>query len=199
MRMCPGSTAGRQWVRIPLCPPSGIRDPGSDPLLSFLFVSDCRERPARRLKSPAVIRRNWVGPGSYLGPEDGSIPSCATRLQKASIYLDSRQRPARRTPDCPAVIRSIGTGPHAGSIPGCSSRASPVSSEITVHVLLCGSINDMVCRPLPGAVIRSICVVVAQQPSKLLGPVRVRYAAPAGRIRPFLAIRIPLTETSISS
>ena len=150
MRMCPGSTAGRQWVRIPLCPPSGPRDPGKwNHSFFILYLTAGKDRPPRRVKTLAMrksathdsrdrpaTRRNWVGPGSNLGPEDGSIPSCATRLQKASIYLDSRQRPARRS-SAPAVIRSI-------------------------------------------------CVVVAQQPSKLLGPVRVRYAAPAGRIRPFL-------------
>ena len=161
MRMCPGSTAGRQWVQIPLRPPSGTRDPGKWNHSFFLFVSDSRERPAPQKgkswdnaepkthdsRDRPAIRRNWVGPGSYLGPEDGSIPSCATRLQKASIYLDSRQRPARRS-SAPAVIRSI-------------------------------------------------CVVVAQQPSKLLGPVRVRYAAPAGRIRPFLPLDIPYRNLNL--
>lgn len=151
MRMCPGSTAGRQWVRIPLRPPSGIRDPGSESLLLFSIGQTAgKDRPPRRVKTLAMrksathdsrdrpaIWRNWVGPGSNLGPEDGSIPSCASNgCRSRGIYLDSRQRPARRS-SAPAVIRSI-------------------------------------------------CVVVAQQPSKLLGPVRVRYAAPAGRIRPFL-------------
>ena len=141
MRMCPGSTAGRQWVRIPLRPPSGTRDPGKWNHSFFIFVSDCRERPAPQKgkswdnaepkthdsRDRPAIWRNWVGPGFYLGPEDGSIPSCASNGCKSrGIYLDSRQRPARRTTDCPAVIRSIGTGPHAGSIPGCSSRPSPV-------------------------------------------------------------------------
>ena len=149
MRMCTGKHSRRQLVRIQCRPPSGIRDPGSESPSFFLCQTAGKDLLRRRVNTVAMrksathdsrdrpaIWRNWVGPGYNLGPEGGSIPSCATRLQKASIYLDSRQRPARRS-SAPAVIRSI-------------------------------------------------CVVVAQQPSKLLGPVRVRYAAPAGRIRPFL-------------
>lgn len=139
MRMCTGKHSRRQLVRIQCRPPPGTRDPGSES--PSFFLSDSRERPARRLKAPAVIRRNWVGPGYNLGPEDGSIPSCASNdcRSRAFIYLDSRERPARRTPDCPAVICSID-------------------------------------------------VMAASQPSKLIVPVRVRYTAPAGRIRPFLSL-----------
>ena len=193
MRMCPGSTAGRQWVRIQCRPPPGTRDPGSES--PSFFLSDSRERPARRMKAPAVIRRNWVGPGSYLGPEDGSIPSCASNgCRSRGIYLDSRQRPARRS-SAPAVIRSgsvrsLGCAAQVRTVRFCPALpiASPVSADKKSRYMyfLCGSIDDMVCRSLPRAAICSICVGVAQQPSKLLGPVRVRYAAPAGRIRPFL-------------
>lgn len=149
MRMCTGKHSRRQLVRIQCRPPPGPALPGVNHLLSFCQTAgkdllrrrvntvamrksathDSRDRPA--------IRRNWVGPGSNLGPEDGSIPSCASNgCRSRGIYLDSRQRPARRS-SAPAVIRSIG-------------------------------------------------VVVTPLPSKQVSPVRVRYAAPAGRIRPFL-------------
>lgn len=148
MRMCPGSTAGRQWVRIPLRPPSGTGHPGSESLLSFCFPTAGKDLLRRRVNTVAMrksathdsrdrpaIWRNWVGPGSNLGPEDGSIPSCASNgCRSRGIYLDSRERPARRS-SAPAVICSIG-------------------------------------------------VVVTHLPSKQVSPVRIRYAAPAGRIRP---------------
>lgn len=148
----PASTAGGNWFESNAALHPGPGTPGVNHLLSFCQTAgkdllrrrvntvamrksvthDSRDRPA--------IWRNWVGPGSNLGPEDGSIPSCASNgCRSRGVYLDSRQRPARRTSDCPAVICSIG-------------------------------------------------VVVTPLPSKQVSPVRIRYAAPAGRIRPFLSL-----------
>ena len=99
MRMCTGSAAGGNWSESNAALHPGPGTPGVNHLLSFCQTAgkdllrrrvntvamrksathDSRDRPA--------IRRNWVGPGYYLGPEDGSIPSCASN--------GCRERPAR--------------------------------------------------------------------------------------------------------
>ena len=157
MRMCTGSTAGGNWFESNSALHPGPGPPGVNHLLSFCQTAgkvllrrrvntvamrksathDSRDRPA--------IWRNWVGPGYNLGPEDGSIPSCASR---------------------------------------CSTR----EPEITVHVFCVAALMAWYCRSLPRAVIWSIGAAVAQRPSKPLTPVRIRYAPPAGRIRPFLSL-----------
>lgn len=155
MRMCTGKRSRRQLVRIQCRPPPGTRDPGSESP-SFFCQTAGKDLLRRRVNTVAMrksathdsrdrpaIRRNWVGPGYYLGPVDGSIPSCASNgCRGRGIYLDSRQRPARRTPDCPAVIWSIDVigsisafqVDRAGSSPVCSS--SGTHTPVLVIVLL---------------------------------------------------------------
>ena len=166
MRMCTVSTGGRQLGSNP-APPSTRLVPAGVDLLFFFSCLDRRERPARRLKAPAVIRSigvvatplpskqvspvrvRYAAPhGLYLGVvespsfklaagkdlpagltssggytvqrerprtlvlsisgQGSSTLSGATNdCRSRGIYLDSRQRPARRS-SAPAVIRNNG-------------------------------------------------------------------------------------------
>lgn len=119
MRMCTGSTAGGNWSEsnAALHPGLGTPESGITPF-SFSCLTAGKDLLRRRVNTVAMrksathdsrdrpaIRRNWVGPGYYLGPEDGSIPSCASNdCRGRGIYLDSRQRPARLL-KAQAVIR----------------------------------------------------------------------------------------------
>lgn len=127
MRMCTGKHSRRQLVRIQCRPPPGIRDPGSESPSFFLCQTAGKDLPRRRVNTVAMrksathdsrdrpaIRRNWVGPGYNLGPEDGSIPSCATSGTHTPVFVtvlltesfaDSWQRPPSGLAMFPEVIR----------------------------------------------------------------------------------------------
>ena len=91
MRMCAGSTAGGNWSESNAALHRPWESRGELP--SFFFCQTAgKDLPRRRVNTVAMrksathdsrdrpaTRRNWVGPGYYLGPEDGSIPSCASR------------------------------------------------------------------------------------------------------------------------
>ena len=89
-------------------------------------------------------------------------------------------------------VRVYNLGPEGGSIP------SSVTNDCRKSRIYLTAGKTASRRAVNRRHIRSIGLVVAQQPSKLLGPVRVRYAAPAGRIRPFLAIRISPKPQSLA-
>lgn len=141
----PLGIGGRQPVRIRPHPPPDKCQVWMISSFSFLFSTDRRERPARRLKAPAVICSIGVVvthlPSKQVSPV--RIRHAAPRGHTGAVespsfnWLQGTDLPAGFTPSGGYTGQRVGTllrkiGGNVGSIPACSSRDAYVSRAIGI-------------------------------------------------------------------
>ena len=151
MRMCTVSTGGRQLGSNP-APPSTRLVPAGVDLLFFFSCLDRRERPARRLKAPAVIRsigvvvtplpskqvspvrvRYAAPPGLYLGVvESPSFKLTAGKdlpagLTSSGGYTVQRERPQVFFTCCSPLGKAVRL-----------CLAPPTTAEVVAFILTVG-------------------------------------------------------------